>query len=597
MMFLIFLVFIGLVGVLSTKVIVKIFPFNRVESFFYGVILAFIVFGLFGSFFVSWFKYDFWLMWLSIILSTILFVLADKLIKTPSLKNEQKNTIINAKDWPRIVWVIFYLAMISGIVSTILLAKGEKIFSPWEVLPWWFIISVFAGFIFILWSIVEKINFKKVFYSIIVLSFLIHSYLLVYQNGFGGDRFRHLGSENRLLQKLDYQPTLLTKDLWTTNIGSLKIPQALVDQAKTSYGFQWSIEVFISQLTGVEVFQINKFLLPIIWSLIFTFLSYLIGLFVFSDKSKALISAIIGNGFYLLQYYGAQGLPASYGVIVVLAIIPIWLSYLKTGDKKILLLASVFTILSYFNYSLSFLVLVFFGFLSLALRKKRSLGIIVTIIIPLFVFGLEIFGGNYFDFFLNKLKNAWSAGNLLYFNSLSRFFWINGDLLEKIDILFIFIFIFVSIFAFRQCWVKKDPSRLTLCLMFYSLILAYFFSWILLSGEHFLARRLTLFSSVFFIFILVEPIYDLIMIKKSQLAVIGLALFFTINFYSGPVLKLNISNRDWKKAEAIWKDISQLNNYPCIEDDLEVILALEAISAKRFQEVINNDNCNKYIIK
>lgn len=597
MAFLAFLISVGLVGSLAARVVAKIFPFSRGESFFYGIILSLVSFGLVGSVFTSWFKYDFWLMWLSLMLTAVLFFLFNKLIKVPLSEIQQKIVTTDNKDWSRIVWVIVYLVMVSGVISAILLAKGEKMFSPWEALPWWFIISALAGFIFIFWSIVQKVNPKKVLWSIIALSFLVHSYLLVYQNGFGGDRFRHLGSENRLLQGLDYQPTLLTKDLWMVNLGPFKIPQALVDRAKTSYSFQWSIEAFTSQLTGVGVFQINKFFLPISWSLVFTFLSYLIGLLIFSDRNKALIPAVIANGFYLLQYYGAQGLPASYGILVVLAIMPIWLTYLKTGEKKILLLAGALTALSYFNYSLSFLTLIALGFLSLAMLRGRSWGVVASVFISLFMFGLELFDGNHFDFFLGKIRSTWSAGNLLYFNSLSRFSFVNVDLLEIIDILFVIFFIFVSLFALWRCWAKKDSLHLTLCLMFFSLISTYVFSWALLSGEHSLARRLTLFSSVFFIFILAEPIHNLLVGKKSQLAVIGLSTLFVINFYSGPVLKVNVSDRDREKAEAIWKDISRLDSYPCIEDDLEVILALEAVSAKRFQETINNDNCANRIVK
>ncbi len=597
MAFLAFIISIGLVGALATKVVAKVFPFSRGESFFYGIILSFVSFGLIGGFFTSWFKYDFWLMWLSLILTALLFWGVNKWIKAPLLESEQKIITADVNDWPRIVWAIFYLVVISGISSTVLMARGEKMFSPWEVLPWWFIAIALFGFLFVFWSIVQKISPKKTLWSIIALSFLIHSYLLVYQNGFGGDRFRHLGSENRLLQGLDYQPTLLTKDLWTINLGPIKIPQVLVDRVKVSYGFQWSIEAFLSQLTGVGVFQINKFALLILWSLVFTFLSYLIGLLIFSDRNKALIPALIGNGFYLLQYYGAQGLPASYGVLVVIAVIPLWLNYLKNGEKKILLLAGGFTILSYFNYSLAFLTLVALGFLTLALRKNRWLGIITASIIALLMFGLELLDGNRFDFFLGKIRSAWSAGSLLYFNSLSRFSFIDAGLLEIADVLFVVVFVFVSLLACWQCWKKNDVVRLAICLMFFSLISAYTFSWILLSGEHSLARRLMLFSSVFFIFILAEPIYDFVVAKKSQVAVILLSLLFTISFYSGPVLKVNVSDRDWAKAEAIWKDISKLDSYPCIDDDLEVILALEAVSAKKFQETINNDNCANRIIK
>lgn len=575
------------------EIIVKIFPFNRTESFFYGIILFFVCWGLLGSFFTSWFKYDFWLMWLAFILTFILFLLINKFIKIKVLEKPLEIIIKNNnKDWPNIVWIIFYLVIISSILSVIIMAQGEKIFSPWDVLPWWFIVSVLFGFLFIFWSIVQNIKSWKILWSIIALSFLIHSYLLVYQNGFGGDRFRHLGSENRLLQGLEYQPTLLTKDLWIVNLGPLKIPQALIDRAKISYSFQWSIEVFLSQLTGIEIFQINKFILPIFWSLGFTFLVYLISLLIFSNVNKALISAIISNGFYLLQYYGAQGLPASYGVIVTFAIIPFWLVYLKSGAKKILLLAVIFTILSYFNYLLSFLVLVALGFLILLIKKNRWLGLLGSFVISLFILCLELFDNNIFDFFLIKIKSAWSAANLLYFNSLSRFSFVDFTLIKLFDLLVVFTFIFLLFYLFWHYWKKNNTTLLLFCIMFFSLTSAYFFSWVLFSGEHSLSRRLTLFSSAFFIFILVELIYDFIIIKKSQLVIIILSLLLTINFYSGPVLKINVTDRDWQKATAIWKDISKLENYPCIKDDLEVILALEAISAKRFQELINNNNCN-----
>jgi len=131
-------------------------------------------------------------------------------------------------------------------------------------------------------------------------------------------------------------------------------------------------------------------------------------------------------------------------------------------------------------------------------------------------------------------------------------------------------------------------------LIFCALMVAYFLSWTLLSGEHSLARRLTLFSVIFLVLMLIDVVYQALFIKQPLFTIILLSLLFTINFYSGPVLLINISNRDLNKAQAIWQDISRLDNYPCIKDDLEVILSLEALSAKRFQESINSNNC--YII-
>jgi hypothetical protein len=80
---------------------------------------------------------------------------------------------------------------------------------------------------------------------------------------------------------------------------------------------------------------------------------------------------------------------------------------------------------------------------------------------------------------------------------------------------------------------------------------------------------------------------------RKSLAVVGLAvvLLTGLTYYSGPVLNVSVSDRDIAKATAIWHDLRGTQDY-CIKDDLGVILALEYVSAKEFQETVNNSNCN-----
>jgi hypothetical protein len=347
-----FWLWLAATGWVAAKTLIKVFPLNKSGAIFLGVGFSFLLLGLVANIFTAWFKYEWWLAVASALIVSVFWVVIEKYFNSQPQQTSSDET---DHDWPKIFWVIFYLAMVSGIVAPIIVSTGDKIVSPWQVLPWWFIASAAAGFLFLLWSIASNIKASKLLPAIIIFSFLIHGYLLVYHNGFGGDRFRHLGSENRILQGIEYQPTFVTTNLWWTSIGSISIPQVLIDRVKVSYGFQWSLEVIASQITGIGVFQINRFLMPLLWSLLLTFFTYVAGVMIFDNKSKALFAALLSNSFYLLQYYGAQGLPASYGLLVLAGNILWWLAYLKTGKKQILAVAIGFTILSYFNYSLAFL--------------------------------------------------------------------------------------------------------------------------------------------------------------------------------------------------------------------------------------------------
>lgn len=85
---------------------------------------------------------------------------------------------------------------------------------------------------------------KFILFIIIAHSFLLHAYLpAVYETGFGGDKWRHLASENYIMTGEVYQPSLLGKVEYA-KFGPFKLPAVLISGNKTSYGQQWALTIF-----------------------------------------------------------------------------------------------------------------------------------------------------------------------------------------------------------------------------------------------------------------------------------------------------------------------------------------------------------------
>jgi hypothetical protein len=422
---------------------------------------------------------------------------------------------------------------------------------------------------------------------------LLHSYLLVYENGFGGDRFRHLGSESRIISGLEYQPTLLSKNIWWKQIGPIGIPAALVDSAKLSYGTMWSLEVIAAKIVGLPVFQINRYLLPLLWSVFLTIIIYLLAYLLKPDKKFALMAALLSNSFYLFQYYGAQGLPASYGLIWLAFYLLFLINYIRDPNRQKIILLLAGLVLMYFNYSLAFLLSSIGLILAVALVKKKSLAYPISGMAILALVALDYLSSSAYKFIgFDKIFSIWTIGNLIDFESLSRFIpWIGEWHLLELVLLVVFL-IALGVMLVRIFW-RKDRAWLLMGLMAVIILVAYFLSYCFLDGEHSLARRLTLFAVLSLILMFASGLTEVMKSRRNWLiGGAGLVLLTMLTYYSGPALYISISDRDLSKASLMWHDLGGKTGY-CIKDDEEVILALEFVSAKDFQETINNQNCQK----
>lgn len=595
MLWLIFLIWLVASWWPAKNILAKIFGLDKKIIGVLAVFLPIFVLGLVANIFTAWFKLNDLTIYLALILSYGGLFVADRFLLKETvklteieLKDDDKNIAFVFYPW---LYVVFGLITVLGFYNIFHFVSGRYLKSPWQTLNGWQILIIVALAALVVYSFYcRKISTVAVLLMLMSLSLLVHSYLLVYQNGFGADRFRHLGSEERILQGLEYQPTLLTSNFWFKDLGPFKYPQALTDSAKLSYGTMWSLEVIAAKISGLSVFQINRFLLPLLWSIFLTLIIFATALLLSADKKTALWSALFAQAFYLFQYYGAQGLPASYGLLWLAFYFLGLIGYLKNPSrpKAWLLLAGL--VLMYFNYSLAFFLVGIGLVLAVSLVYKKYLVYILTPFSILFLIGLDYLSSPTLALAWSKILAAWTFGNFLTFQSLNRFMLVIGEW-HRLDFLLMLVLGLAILIGLRKIWRQQDPAWLLVALMAKIILVAYFISYWFLDGEHLLTRRLVLFAILFLVFILADLAKSAIVSRKSWLAVSVAAIFITsLSYYSGPVLDISISDREMEKAKAIWYDIKKQKNY-CVKDDLNVILALEYFSAKEFQETINNENC------
>ncbi len=581
---------------LANKILAKLLKLDKTVIKLLAVFLPLFILGPLANVFTAWLKLTDLTIYLSLILSWVsLFVIDRYLLKKTELTQvvEAEKVSLDFFVWSKWYYLVFGLVAVRGFWMIAQLATGSSLASPWEILTSWLILVIASLVVIIGYAIYcRKIPTVATLIMIMVFSLLIHSYLFVYQNGFGGDRFRHLGSEERILQGIEYQPTLQTNNIWYKNLGPLKYPQALTDSAKLSYGTMWSLEVIVAKAFGWPVFQINRFMLPVLWSLFLTLIIFAMSYVLRPDKQLALWSALLANSVYLFQYYGAQGLPASYGLLWLAFYFLLLVGYLKNPGRSRLWLLIAGLGLMYFNYSLAFLLAGIGLLLAVTLVKKKFYIYLIAPLSIVALIGLDYLSSPLVNFSWSKILSSWSFGNFLTFESLSRLIPIIGEW-HRLDYALLIVAALIIILGLFKLWHRQDPVELLILLMAKIILASYCLSYWLLNGEHSLTRRLSLFAILFLVLIVAGVVVDGIKSKKSFAVVVAAVVVLTaLTYYSGPVLQVNISNREIAKAQAIWHDIKSRPEY-CVKDDLNVILALEYVSAKQFQEEINNRNCGR----
>ena len=565
---------------LATRIIKKILPDYPAINFLLGIFVSLWLVGSVANIFCSWLVFNNLTILLSLIITVVILVIGDLFGKNYPV---QQVEIENSPRWGFSNWWLgLLLALLAGGFWLIWRSiSGGHLISPWQVLPNWYGLMALLIFILSGFLVFSRRSRGLVLLVIILVSILMHSYLLVYNNGFGADRWRHLGSEIRLAQGLEYQPTLLTNNLWWSNIGPLNVPRALIDGPKLSYGFQWTLTLIGSKVFGVNLLDLDKYLVLILWSVFLPLLVFVLALGVWPQKQFALLAALGSSSFYLLQYYGSQTLPASLGLLSFVLFL-VFIIYFENKKNNLALWCAIASLVGmYFGYSLAFIlalaVLVIIGLSRLKSPAKYFFMGLASLII----FFIELFSQRGKILINYDILAFWRDGNLALFDwgKYLPHGW--GGSLWLLAVINIVVVLIYGLALWSRGNRKNKEWRI-ICWVMIMMFINYLLSWQLLAGEHTLSRRLTLFVAPVLVLLVawLMTVYGHKNKAGAILAIILFSVFSSLAYISGPVVNISISDNDVATAKYIWLKINGHYGDYCVLSGDSQVLPLEALSGK-----------------
>lgn len=217
-----------------------------------------------------------------------------------------------------------WLAVLLPLIAAAVLAWSSRtdrfIASPWEVLPELFPVLALVAAFFIFKLILSNRSTRSLLILITAFSLVTHSYLfVVYQIGFGGDRWRHMAYESQIIDERPIAPTFYSPEgVELKKIGPVSIPAAAVD-SKIGYSFTWGIMSVIGKVTGIDLLYLDIWLLPMLWALASPLLFFCLGWLLFKRTGWALMFAWLPLVFDVYQVTGSITVPNSWSLLVSLA--------------------------------------------------------------------------------------------------------------------------------------------------------------------------------------------------------------------------------------------------------------------------------------
>ncbi|MDD4607424.1 MAG: hypothetical protein PHS07_03835 [Patescibacteria group bacterium] len=603
--------------------LVKILQINTWFKFFLGVLMSLILIATGGATAVVFYKIT--PIWLLIILILNLILaeclnyknnLSQVKVKLPALE-----PVFKFKIWG---YVVLFLSLIIYIFLLWQARTGNFILNPWGVIA---SISLYFYLIIVLicgWWLLSCKKITTAILGLILFSLIIHAVVpIVYQVGFGGDRWRHIAAEKYLQQGQIYEPALFGVDeISYSNLGPFKIPSVLVVGNKTSYSSFWSIKLILSWLLQIDIFNIDLWFGILIWSLFVPILFFILGDYFFENKRYNLLLTLISSCFYIFIFYGYCSLPVAYGFVAFLLCLILWLNYFKNKNKLNLYLAIFLSLLLYLNYIL-YLVLILiivawlfvFKYRPANLNLKwRVLMILILTVSVLILPILDVLSGftNFkmglnFNYIIKSggdmLARMLGWGQLTFLNlDITSTSFIYNQTNENLTTntllnfkwwpaLISLLMWLTIIWGWRKFKIKSWGRGVGWLLIIF--LIDHYVSWYLMEGSRLFVKRLDLFIAFLMLILLCRGVYELIFNKflkldlkyKTVLILLILSLSVTSVLASGPGPMEQIVTRDeLKAAEYVYRDIqlkNNLNDRECVLANTWPLLALEMVSARK----------------
>ena len=259
---------------------------------------------------------------------------------------------------PKFCCVLYAMCCVLCVALLFAARTGQFILSPWEVIPPLYLDAYLLLTFLTALLVFSRRSVKIILFAIVVHSLILHAYLpIVYEPGFGGDKWRHIGAERWLDEGKVYSPALFGVDkdqMEWSQVGPLKIPSVFVVGNKTSYANMWAATIIFSRSLGIDVFWVDFFLGFLLWSVFFPLILFHLAKTLWPRRTFALLAAFLPALFYPFQAYGAITLPVSFGFLPFAFSLIFWLKYLRERESKISFwpLLAVCGLAMYLNYVL-----------------------------------------------------------------------------------------------------------------------------------------------------------------------------------------------------------------------------------------------------
>ncbi|MFA7653749.1 MAG: hypothetical protein WCX97_01765 [Candidatus Magasanikbacteria bacterium] len=268
---------------------------------------------------------------------------------------------------PNVFWGVLVFLIFVGYGFYLLYhsQSGTSLISPWQTINPNYLWT-FLGATFLLGLLIfSRLSAKTLLIFLTVYIFLLSSYLpLTHQLFYGADQWRHLATESRIMSGLPLNavsPVGVQPLFLTTAPGNI------------FYSNFWGINIVLAQVLNVGLISLVKWLLPVLWAVVFPILIYQIGLAINFNKKESLFLVWLMALPFALQYAGALSIPNHFGLLVWLLLVLFTLKTTTSFRWEQVIILAVLGLLSVFGYGL-YLLLFWLSALALViLRQSRRI--------------------------------------------------------------------------------------------------------------------------------------------------------------------------------------------------------------------------------
>ncbi|MBI4992658.1 MAG: hypothetical protein HZC26_00775 [Candidatus Magasanikbacteria bacterium] len=528
------------------------------------------------------------------------------------------------------LWICLYLLVWAlGFYLLASQTSGAVLFSPWQniskyYLPIFFILTLLSGvFLF------AKFKTKTILFILVLQSVLLSSYLpFSHQLPWGGDVWRHLAVEKQLQAGEPILPVLFGSKVGWREVAGINLPEVFLSPQKLAYSQLWGISVLLAETLRVDLVAINRWLMPVLWSIVMPFILFRIGWLVFGSRRSGLWLAWLSFLAFPFQALGALTLPVSLGYLNFFFVLMLWLQYWRDRGRSQRRYALLFSMLMVFGYSLQFILILLAVVLSsivcylLKRINNEQLTISNLMVKPVvFLIGaasipaIEIASGYSSFNSINRLSNlkqlagqftGWFyASAIRPHDILTGNIWFNHTpdyaFVENIFnnwrwwlLPLMAVLICLFIFSFVSVWRDRAERRWLMLLNLAGAVVGgYLLSWTFLTGDHLLTRRLDLMFVFLWILFLIYILSKWLnswqarrwMIRAVVLLVVFILSWFgALTYASAPDMRV-VSEGEFGVVSDLRYEIEPALSLPkgdrryCVLADTWVLLPLEGLSS------------------